>query len=66
MFKIRSILNDFVQQNIPSPFRMLGNPTITTLCALPKGAGTERIRTEMRQVIEEEGLSGSMKVSMDH
>jgi ribonuclease HI len=52
MFKIRSILNDFVQQNIPSPFRMLGNQTITILWALPKGAGTERIRTEMRQVMK--------------
>jgi hypothetical protein len=28
----------------------------TTLCALPKGAGTERIRANMRQMIEDEGL----------
>jgi hypothetical protein len=34
-----------------------GHQIITTLCALPKGAGTKRIRAEMRQVIENEELS---------
>jgi hypothetical protein len=44
-----------------------GHKIITTLCALPKAAGTERIRAEMRQVIEDEGIF-DMKVSilMDH
>jgi hypothetical protein len=31
---------------------------ITTLCALPKGAGTKKIRAEMRKVIEDKGFSG--------
>jgi hypothetical protein len=35
----------------------VGHQIITTLFALPKGAGTERISAEMRQVIEDEGLS---------
>jgi hypothetical protein len=34
-----------------------GHQIITNLCALPKGADTERIRDEMRQVIEDERLS---------
>jgi hypothetical protein len=35
----------------------VGHQIITTFFALPKGAGTERIRAEMWQVIEDEGLS---------
>jgi hypothetical protein len=44
-----------------------GHHIITTLCALPKGAGTKRIRAEMRQVIEDEGLSDyESTILMDH
>jgi hypothetical protein len=42
-----------------------GNQIITTLCALPKGAGTERIRAEMQQVIEDEGLFDYQSIYTD-
>jgi hypothetical protein len=38
---------------------------ITNLCALPKGADTERIRDEMRQVIEDERLSDNESIYND-
>jgi hypothetical protein len=43
-----------------------GHQIITTLCALPEeGAGTERIRAEMWQVIEDEGLSDYESIYTD-
>jgi hypothetical protein len=41
--------------------RNAGHQIITTLC----GAGTERIRAEMRQVIEDEGLSDYESIYTD-
>jgi hypothetical protein len=38
---------------------------ITTLCALPKDAGTEKIRAEMRHVIEDERLSDYESIYTD-
>jgi hypothetical protein len=38
---------------------------IKTLCALPKGAETEKIRAGMRQVIENEGLSDYESIYID-
>jgi hypothetical protein len=42
-----------------------GHQIITTLCTLFKGAGTERIRAEMRQVIEDKELSDYKSIYTD-
>jgi hypothetical protein len=43
----------------------VGHQIFTTFCALPKGAGTKRIRAEIRQVIEDEGLSDYENIYTD-
>jgi hypothetical protein len=50
-------VNTMVRRQKSAWMTNAGHKIITTLCALPKGAGTERIRAKMRQVIEDEGLS---------
>jgi hypothetical protein len=42
-----------------------GHQFITTLCARPKGAGTERIIAKTRQVIENEGFSDYESIYTD-
>jgi hypothetical protein len=42
-----------------------GHQIITTFCAIPKGAETERIRAEMRQVIQDDGLSDCESIYTD-
>jgi hypothetical protein len=42
-----------------------GHQIITILCAIPKGAETERIRAEMRQVIQDDGLSDCESIYTD-